>query len=281
MEPQTPSGIIINFRLPPGWTAKKTRDLTGAKPSIYPCQEAAYLRSGVIVFPGSNCDHDAYHVLGHAVGSEVKFIWHKEPSLPPDLDFVVVPGGFSYGDALRSGAIARFSPIMNDILRFAAEGGLVLGICNGFQVLCESGLLPGALTRNSTLRFACKNVYIRTETVSSPFTSALSPGQVLTVPIAHGEGNFVADSATIEMLEKEDRIAFRYSSASGDITAESNPNGSMNNIAGILNEGRNVLGMMPHPERCSDAILGGTDGLGIFNSVLAAVRDGSLSHVPA
>ncbi len=226
------------------------------------------LRCGVIVFPGSNCDHDAYHVLKHILGQNVSFIWHKEESVG-GVDLVVVPGGFSYGDALRSGAIARFSPIMKDVVRFANSGGLVLGICNGFQVLCESGLLPGALMRNQSVRFVCKNVSIRTETSSSPFTCELQNGSVLTIPVAHGDGNFVAEKATLEMLESEDRIAFRYCEPDGRITSTSNPNGSSENIAGILNAGRNVLGMMPHPERCSDLVIGGDDGLGIFNSILS------------
>jgi len=207
-------------------------------------------------------------VLKHDLGQNVSFIWHKEESVG-NVDLVIVPGGFSYGDALRSGAIARFSPIMLDIIRFADAGGLVMGICNGFQVLCESGLLPGALMRNRSLRFVCKNVSIRTETQSSPFTCELQKGEVLTIPIAHGEGNFIADDATLDMLESEDRIAFRYSEPDGNITDASNPNGSARNIAGILNVGRNVLGMMPHPERCSDLQLGSEDGLGIFRSILS------------
>jgi len=226
------------------------------------------LRGGVIVFPGSNCYHDAHHVLKHDLGQNVSFIRHKEESVG-NVDLVIVPGGFSYGDALRSGAIARFSPIMLDIIRFADAGGLVMGICNGFQVLCESGLLPGALMRNRSLRFVCKNVSIRTETQSSPFTCELQKGEVLTIPIAHGEGNFIADDATLDMLESEDRIAFRYSEPDGKITDASNPNGSARNIAGILNVGRNVLGMMPHPERCPDLQLGSEDGLGIFRSILS------------
>lgn len=238
------------------------------QPLIHPVDS---LRCGVIVFPGSNCDHDVYHVLKHDLKQNVSFIWHKEKSAG-NVDLVIIPGGFSYGDALRSGAIARFSPIMKDIVRFAKAGGLVLGICNGFQVLCESGLLPGALMRNRSLRFVCKNVSIRTETQSSPFTCELQKGSILTIPIAHGEGNYIASGETLNMLESEDRVVFRYCEPDGKITDASNPNGSANNIAGILNAGRNVLGMMPHPERCSDILLGGEDGSGIFNSVFSHAR---------
>ena len=226
------------------------------------------MKFGVIVFPGSNCDHDAYHVAKHVFGQEARFIWHKESSLG-DVDLVIVPGGFSYGDYLRSGAIARFSPIMKDVVRFAGQGGLVMGICNGFQILCESGLLPGALTHNESLRFVCKDVHLRTETTESVFTGGLSKGDVLRVPVAHGEGNYFASDEVLDELESEDRVAFRYCDAAGNITREANPNGASRNIAGILNAERNVLGMMPHPERCAEGILGNEDGARIFESIVA------------
>jgi len=225
------------------------------------------VRFGVIVFPGSNCDHDAYHVAKHVFNQDAKFIWHKESSLG-DVDLVIVPGGFSYGDYLRSGAIARFSPIMKDVVRFAQNGGLVMGICNGFQILCESGLLPGALMRNESLRFACKNIHLRTENTTSSFTQGLESGSVLRVPIAHGEGNYFASDDVLDSLEDDDRVAFRYCDENGDVTSEANPNGSSRGIAGILNEQGNVLGMMPHPERCAEAILGRPDGAQVFESIV-------------
>ena len=225
------------------------------------------IRFGVLVFPGSNCDHDAYHVAKHVLGQDARFIWHKDTDLG-DVDFVIVPGGFSYGDYLRSGAIARFSPIMKDVVRFANAGGPVLGICNGFQILCESGLLPGALMRNESLRFICKNVFLKPENTSSMFTNQLSGTDVLTVPIAHGEGNYFASPEILDRLEGEGRVAFRYCDAAGNVTAESNPNGASRGIAGILNEGGNVLGMMPHPERAAESILGRQDGEKIFRSIL-------------
>ena len=228
------------------------------------------MRVGVIVFPGSNCDHDAYHVASHVLGWQASFIWHKETTLPP-VDLVIVPGGFSYGDYLRAGAVARFSPIMAKVVQFAHDGGLVLGICNGFQVLCECGLLPGALLRNDSVRFACKWVSIRTETTGSPFTQSLAPGQVLRIPIAHGEGNYFAADSDLQALEDNNRVAFRYCTPNGEITPGANPNGSANNIAGILNSGGNVLGMMPHPERAAEPILGSADGTQIFQSLKAAV----------
>lgn len=227
------------------------------------------MKFGVIVFPGSNCDHDAYHVAKHVFGHEARFIWHKESDLG-DVDLVIVPGGFSYGDYLRSGAIARFSPIMKDVVRFAGQGGLVMGICNGFQILCESGLLPGALTHNESLRFVCKDVHLRTETTNSVFTGSLAKGDVLRVPVAHGEGNYFASEALLDELEAEDRVAFRYCDAEGNITKEANPNGASRNIAGILNAERNVLGMMPHPERCAEGILGNEDGARIFESIVTS-----------
>ena len=228
------------------------------------------VRFGVIVFPGSNCDHDAYHVAKHVFGQEARFIWHKEASLG-DVDFVIVPGGFSYGDYLRSGAIARFSPIMKDVVRFANDGGPVMGICNGFQILCESGLLPGALMRNDSLRFICKDVQLRTENNTSLFTNQLAQGEVLTIPVAHGDGNYIASEEILDRLEGEGRVAFKYCDATGAVTPESNPNGASRGIAGILNEQGNVLGMMPHPERASEAILGRTDGIKMFESILASL----------
>ena len=225
------------------------------------------MRVGVIVFPGSNCDHDAYHVTHHVLGLDTQFIWHKETSLP-GLDLVIVPGGFSYGDYLRAGAVARFSPIMDSVVRFAHGGGLVLGICNGFQVLCECGLLPGALLRNESVRFACDWTYLRTENVGIPFTADLSHGQVLRIPIAHGEGNYFASASELEALERNGQVVFRYTTADGEVTAEANPNGSANNIAGIVNREGNVLGMMPHPERAAEAALGSADGIRIFESMM-------------
>jgi len=219
------------------------------------------MKAGVIVFPGSNCDHDAWYAVNENLHGRAEFIWHDSPTLG-DVDAVILPGGFSYGDYLRCGAIARFSPVMQAIKKFAADGGLVLGICNGFQILVEAGLLPGALLRNQELKFICREVKLRTETTASPFTSKLTKGQILRIPIAHGEGQYFADERTLDRLEAEDRVAFRY---------VENPNGSARDIAGILNEGRNVLGMMPHPERACDPLMGSTDGLGIFESVLNAV----------
>lgn len=229
------------------------------------------VRFGIIQFPGSNCDHDAYHAAKHVFGHEARFIWHKDERVG-DVDVVLIPGGFSYGDYLRSGAIARFSPVMQDVVRFANDGGLVMGVCNGFQVLCEAGLLPGALMRNASLRFVCKSVHIRTENADTPFTCDLSKGDVLEIPVAHGEGNYMAPAEVLDRLEAENRVVFRYSTPSGDITPEANPNGSARNIAGIVNERGNVLGMMPHPERHVETILGSADGGGIFRSILKAME---------
>lgn len=232
------------------------------------------VKFAVLVFPGSNCDHDAYHAAKHVMGQEARFVWHKEESLG-DADVVIVPGGFSYGDYLRSGAIASLSPIMKDVVRFANEGGLVLGVCNGFQVLCEAGLLPGALMRNASLRFACKDVFLKVENANTPFTHRMEAGQVLAIPVANGEGNYYADDETLDQLERENRVVFRYSTAQGEVTPEANPNGSARNIAGIVNEGGNVLGMMPHPERCVEALLahGSADGAFLFQSVIDHVRN--------
>lgn len=231
-------------------------------------------RIAVLVFPGSNCDHDAYHAAKHVFGQDARFVWHKEASIG-DADLVIVPGGFSYGDYLRSGAIARFSPVMKDVVRHANEGGLVMGVCNGFQVLCEAGLLPGALMRNASLRFVCRDVHLRVENAETPFTNAASVGDLLTIPVAHGDGNYTADEATLDRLEAENRVVFRYADADGQITPGANPNGSARGIAGIVNEGGNVLGMMPHPERCVEAILGhgGADGAVIFRSALAHLSE--------
>jgi phosphoribosylformylglycinamidine synthase subunit PurQ / glutaminase len=221
------------------------------------------MKFGVIVFPGSNCDHDALHAVSANLGQKADFIWHDSASLG-DADAVILPGGFAYGDYLRCGAIAKFSPVMKAVREFAADGGMVLGICNGFQVLVEAGLLPGALIRNRSLRFVCRDVHLRTETINSPFTCAAERGEILRVPIAHGEGCYYADDRTLDELEAEDRVVFRYLD---------NPNGSLRDIAGILNRERNVMGMMPHPERASDPLMGSSDGLVVFQSMLrAAVR---------
>lgn len=214
---------------------------------------------GVIVFPGSNCDHDAYHAAKHVFNQDARFIWHEDGSVG-DVDAVIVPGGFSYGDYLRSGAVARFSPIMQDVIRFANEGGLVLGICNGFQILCEAGLLPGTLMRNDSLRFRCTFATLRVDNADTPFTRAMSSGQLVSFPIAHGEGRYFADDDVLDALEAGNRVVFRYADDAGRVTDEANPNGSVSNIAGIVNEGGNVLGLMPHPERCVEALLGGNDG---------------------
>lgn len=226
---------------------------------------------GVIVFPGSNCDHDAYHAAKHVLGQDARFIWHKEEKLG-DVDLVIIPGGFSYGDYLRSGAIARFSPVMQDVVRFANEGGLVLGICNGFQVLCEAGLLPGALMENASLRFACKDAFVKVLEDDTPYTSTLNKGDVLKIPVAHGEGNYFAEDATLDRLEANGQVVFRFCTPYGEVTPEANPNGSARNIAGLINEEGNVLGMMPHPERCVESLLGSDDGKHIFESVIAHVQ---------
>jgi phosphoribosylformylglycinamidine synthase I len=228
------------------------------------------MKFGVLVFPGSNCDHDTYNVVETIARQPVTFLWHDSPSLE-NCDAILVPGGFAYGDYLRTGAIARFSPVMQSVKKFADDGGLVLGICNGFQILCEAGLLPGALMRNAGLRYICKQVHLRTETTDTPFTQTLTTGQVLKIPIGHMEGNYFCDEATLGALKSQDRIVFRYSTLEGAITPEANPNGSLENIAGILNEGRNVLGMMPHPDRSSESILGSSDGLKIFDSLVGAL----------
>jgi len=225
---------------------------------------------GVVVLPGSNCDHDALHVVNDVLGAAAEVLWHKETDLK-GVDCVIIPGGFAYGDYLRAGALAKFAPIMEPIKRHAASGGLVMGICNGFQVLTEAGLLPGALMRNEHLRFVSRDILLRVEEMDTPFTGELSSGNVLRMPIAHGEGNYFADEATLDELERNGQVIFRYCDSEGRITRESNPNGSARNIAGICNRERNILGMMPHPERCSEPLLGNTDGLGIFRSIAAAM----------
>jgi len=228
------------------------------------------MKFGVVVFPGSNCDHDAYDVLKRCFGQETRFLWHKDSSLG-GVDVVILPGGFSYGDYLRCGAIARFSPIMKEVAAFAGRGGVVMGICNGFQILCEAGLLPGAFLRNERLNFVCDFVNLRVENAATRFTGACEKGDVLRIPIAHGEGNYYADDRTLETLENNGQILFRYCEADGSITASSNPNGSRSNIAGILNGAGNVMGLMPHPERASDPMLRNTDGGKIFRSVIESL----------
>lgn len=222
---------------------------------------------GVIVFPGSNCDHDAYHALAHVMNANARFLWHKDTDLS-GIDFLLVPGGFSYGDYLRSGAIARFSPIMQEVTRFALKGRPVLGICNGFQILLEAGLLPGAMLHNEKLRFVCKQTYLRCETTDTLFTQSLKPKQVLQVPVAHGEGNYFTDQDTLKQLQDNDQIVFRYCDAGGNTNKEANFNGSIDNIAGICNKQRNVMGLMPHPERAVEKKLGSEDGKLIFESIL-------------
>lgn len=222
----------------------------------------------IIVFPGSNCDHDCYHVLKHVFGQECEFVWHEETDLN-GFDCIILPGGFSYGDYLRTGAIARFSPVMKSVEKFAMDGRPVLGICNGFQVLVEAGLLPGALIKNSSLRFVCKWVNIRVENVNTPFTQQMKKGQLLRIPIAHGEGNYFANPLDIIKLNEYSQVVFRYCDEKGEITPESNPNGSSDNIAGLCNSQGNVLGLMPHPERCCEQIVGGEDGRAIFESLIS------------
>jgi len=228
------------------------------------------MRVAVIQFPGSNCDTDCQAALSSFEGVRAEIVWHKETSLA-GYDAVVLPGGFSYGDYLRCGSIARFSPIMGAVREVANAGVLVLGICNGFQILCEAGLLPGTLLRNNRLLFRCENLHLRVENSGTPFTSVLHTGQVLEIPIAHGEGNYFADPETLNQMETNGQIVVRYCDASGNVTAEANPNGSLGNIAGICSHGRNVFGLMPHPERACESILGGTDGRGIFQSMIEAV----------
>ena len=222
---------------------------------------------GVIVFPGSNCDHDAYHAIKNVLGCETKFLWHKDTDVS-GIDFLIVPGGFSYGDYLRSGAIARFSPIMQEVIKFAHKGGPVMGICNGFQILLEAGLIPGAMMHNEKLRFVCKSIHIRCETTASLFTNGLQKGQIFNIPVSHGEGNYFINTDGLNSLKDNDQIVFRYANSKGEVLDEANFNGSIDNIAGIINTQRNVLGMMPHPERAMEKILGFEDGKPIFESIL-------------
>jgi phosphoribosylformylglycinamidine synthase len=227
----------------------------------------------VIVFPGSNCDHDAEYAASHVLGQEAELIWHKDTSLR-GADAVVLPGGFAHGDYLRTGAIARFSPIMQEVTRFAGAGGPVLGICNGFQVLLEAGLLPGAMLRNRSLHFRCEHVLVKVEQTDTPFTVACAPSRLLRIPIAHGEGNYYAEPSIVARLEQNRQVIFRYVDAAGAATADANPNGSVHNIAGICNEARNVVGLMPHPERACELAVGSADGLALFESVIAYLKDG-------
>ncbi|MFZ3063797.1 MAG: phosphoribosylformylglycinamidine synthase subunit PurQ [Nitrospirota bacterium] len=229
------------------------------------------MKFGILVFPGSNCDHDCYHVIKHVLNCEAEFVWHKEKELK-GFDVIIIPGGFSYGDYLRTGAIAKFSPVMNAVKKFAGKGGLIIGICNGFQILLEAGLLPGAMLRNKSLKFICKDIYIRIENTNTPFTNKCADKKVLRIPIAHAEGNYFADSETLSSLIKNQQIIFRYSDKSGNITDLANPNGSAENIAGICNKEGNILGMMPHPERCAEAILGNKDGRLIFESIINSAK---------
>jgi phosphoribosylformylglycinamidine synthase len=235
------------------------------------------MKFAVVVFPGSNCDHDAHYAARHVLGQDAELIWHKDTSLR-GADVVVLPGGFAHGDYLRTGAIARFSPIMAEVRRFAAAGGPVLGICNGFQVLLEAGILPGAMLRNRSLHFRCEHVLLRVEQTDTPFTLASNRARLLRIPIAHGEGNYYAEPDVVERLERNRQVIFRYVDAAGAATPEANPNGSVNNIAGICNEGRNVVGLMPHPERACELAVGSADGLVLFESAVKAVTDGVGSH---
>ena len=228
------------------------------------------MKFGVVVFPGSNCDHDAFYAIGSVLHKPVEFIWHQSQDLA-NCDAIILPGGFAHGDYLRTGAIARFSPVMKSVEKFAKSGGMVLGICNGFQILLEAGLLPGAMMRNSGLRYICRPVHIRVEQTDTPFTTAAKAGQILTVPIAHNDGNYTCDEATLADLEKNRQVVFRYTTLDGLNDAAGNPNGSMNNIAGICNRERNVAGLMPHPERAVESALGSDDGLVIFKSMVEAL----------
>jgi phosphoribosylformylglycinamidine synthase len=228
------------------------------------------MRFAILVFPGTWSDHDWQHLLQDVMGQEAELVWHRESDLS-SYDAIVVPGGFSYGDYLRTGAIARFSPVMDAVKREAEKGKLVIGSCNGFQILCEAGLLPGALMRNDSTQFRCQQAYLRVETSDTPFTNTVEAGKVLDIPISHGEGNYYADAGTLARLNAEDRVVFRYATAEGEASPDANPNGSLENIAGIINERRNVCGLMPHPERAGEALIGGTDGLVIVRSMLAAM----------
>ena len=227
------------------------------------------MKFGIVVFPGSNCEHDVYHVAKHVLGHDAAFLWHKDTSFA-GIDCVVLPGGFAHGDYLRCGAMARFSPIMGAVKQFAERGGLVLGICNGFQILTEAGLLPGALVRNAGLRYVCRDVYLRTERQDTPFTARIKAGTVLRIPIGHGEGCYFAPDAVLQEIEKKRLVVFRYCDEAGEITAASNPNGSLHGIAGVCNEKGNVMGLMPHPDRCAEEVLGNADGRRMFDSIVHA-----------
>jgi len=233
------------------------------------------MKFGIVVFPGSNCDHDAYHAAKHVLGQDAEFIWHKDADLK-GADVVILPGGFSYGDYLRTGAIARFSPIMQAVRAFADRGGPVLGICNGFQILLEAGLIPGAMLRNRSVKFQCHQVYLRVEQTDTPFTCVCRPGQVLQMPIAHGEGNYFATPDVLARLEANRQVIFRYTNAAGEVVDEANPNGSLAAIAGLCNDARNVVGLMPHPERACESALGSADGLRVFESAVASIKSGAL-----
>jgi len=233
------------------------------------------MKFGIVVFPGSNCDHDAYHAAKHVLGQDAEFIWHKDTDLK-GADALILPGGFSYGDYLRTGAIARFSPVMKEVKAFAAKGGPVLGVCNGFQILLEAELIPGAMLRNRTVKFVCAHVNIRVEQTDTPFTSSARKGQVLRIPIAHGEGNYFAEPDVLAKLEANRQVIFRYTTPAGEVTDESNPNGSINNIAGLCNDARNVVGLMPHPERACESSLGSADGLVILESAVKSIKSGAL-----
>ena len=228
------------------------------------------MKAGIVRFPGSNCDEDAFHAIADHLGQDAVYLWHKDHDLQ-NVDVVILPGGFSYGDYLRAGAIARFSPIMQEVIAFAKRGGPVLGICNGFQIACEAGLLPGALLRNASLRFVSAPARLRVESIATRFTSQYHIGQVISIPVAHGDGRFTADADTLARLEGDGRVVFRYVDADGESSASANPNGSLRNIAGIVNADRNVLGMMPHPERALDVTLGSTDGVPLFASILESM----------
>jgi phosphoribosylformylglycinamidine synthase len=235
------------------------------------------MKFSIVVFPGSNCDHDAYHAAKHVLGQDAEFVWHKETDLK-GADAVILPGGFSHGDYLRTGAIARFSPVMTAVREFAQSGGPVLGICNGFQILCEAGLLPGAMLRNKDLKFHCEHVFLRVEQTATPFTARATKGQVLRIPIAHGEGNYYVEPDVLNTLERSGRVIFRYCDEHGHVTDAANPNGAVNAIAGLSNEQRNVVGLMPHPERACESALGSADGLVLFESVVTQLAgQGALS----
>ncbi len=236
-------------------------------------------RIGVLVFPGSNCDRDCHHAVTQVMGAKAEFVWHKETTLP-QVDAVIIPGGFSYGDYLRTGAIARFSPVMAAVTTFAEAGGLVLGICNGFQILLEAGLLPGAMLRNRSLSFICRDVHVRVENSATPFTSRCRPSQVLTLPIAHAEGNYYTDQGTLSKLNANKQVLLRYCTSGGTVTPEANPNGALDNVAGITNAAGNVLGLMPHPERSAEMLLGNEDGRLILLSVLDSIKSGRFSPKP-